>query len=154
MHCANAIPSTPNSCAPTTRRPRSTPTTTPASGRRSFEDYAKANRYNVLVESLMTSPDGVGGWLKDYRDAGYRTEAHVVAVNERSSLQGIAERYELQKLKSEDNVGRTVPRDVHNLAYDRVRDTFDRIETDKLLCGRTLNLVMEDTLTSFQRREP
>ena len=119
-----------------------------------LEDYAKANRYNVLVESLMTSPDGVGGWLKDYRDAGYRTEAHVVAVNERSSLQGIAERYELQKLKSEDNVGRTVPRDVHNLAYDRVRDTFDRIETDKLLCGRTLNLVMEDTLTSFQRREP
>jgi Ni2+-binding GTPase involved in maturation of urease and hydrogenase len=25
-----------------------------------LEDYAKANRYNVLLESLMTSPDGVG----------------------------------------------------------------------------------------------
>lgn len=97
-----------------------------------LEDYAKANRYNVLVESLMTSPDGVGGWLQDYREAGYRTEAHVVAVNERSSVQGIVQRYEGQKAESLDNVGRTVPRDVHNLAYDRVRDTFDRIETDKL----------------------
>ena len=114
-----------------------------------LEDYAKANRHNVLVESLMTSPDSVGGWLQDYRAAGYRTEAHVVAVNERSSLQGIVQRYEGQKLKSEDNVGRTVPRQVHDLAYDRVRDTFDRIETDKLLCERTLNLVMEDTFTSI-----
>ncbi len=102
----------------------------------------------------MTSPDSVGGWLQDYRAAGYHTEAHVVAVNKRSSLQSIVQRYEGQKLKSEDNVGRTVPRQVHDLAYDRVRDTFDRIETDKLLCERTLNLVMEDTSTSFQRREP
>jgi hypothetical protein len=97
-----------------------------------LEDYAKANRHNVLVESLMTSPDGVGGWLQDYREAGYRTEAHVVAVNERSSVQGIVQRYEGQKAESLDNVGRTVPRQVHDLAYDRVRDTFDRIETDKL----------------------
>ncbi len=97
-----------------------------------LEDYAKANRHNVLVESLMTSPDGVGGWLQDYRAVGYRTEAHVVAVNERSSLQGIVQRYEGQKAESLDNVGRTVPRQVHDLAYDRVRDTFDRIETDKL----------------------
>lgn len=96
-----------------------------------LEDYAKANRHNVLVESLMTSPDGVGGWLQDYRQAGYRTEAHVVAVNERSSVQGIVQRYEREKFRSEDNVGRTVPREVHNLAYDRVRDTFDRIETDQ-----------------------
>jgi hypothetical protein len=86
----------------------------------------------VLVESLMTSPDGVGGWLKDYRDAGYSTEAHVVAVNERTSLQGIAQRYEGQKFKSEDNTGRTVPRTVHDMAYDRVRDTFDKIEADRL----------------------
>jgi hypothetical protein len=119
-----------------------------------LEEYAKANRHNVLVESLMTSPDGVGGWLQDYRETGYRTEAHVVAVNESSSVQGIVQRYEEQKAESLDNVGRTVPRQVHDLAYDCVRDTFDRIETDKLLCERTLNLVMEDTFTSFQRREP
>ncbi|MDR1076669.1 MAG: zeta toxin family protein, partial [Xanthomonadaceae bacterium] len=98
-----------------------------------IEDYARTNRYNVLVESLMTSPDGVGPWLEDYRRAGYATEVRIVAVNERASLQGIVGRYEAQKARSgEANVGRTVPREVHDMAYSRVLDTVEKIETKKL----------------------
>jgi hypothetical protein len=41
----------------------------------------------VLVESLMMSPDGVGGWFRDDRDAVYTTEAHGATVNARIRLQ-------------------------------------------------------------------
>jgi Zeta toxin len=97
-----------------------------------IEDYAKSHRYNVLIESLMTSPDGANAWLQDYRQARYTTEVHIVAVNERSSRQGIVGRYEEQKLESIDNVGRTVPRQVHDAAYGDLLKTVEKVETEKL----------------------
>jgi len=94
------------------------------------EDHAKAHRYNVMIESLMASPDGMKPWFDDYRQRGYTTEVRVVAVNERSSWQGVVGRYEEQKARQ--GVGRTVPHDVHDMAYANVLRTVEAIEAEKL----------------------
>ncbi|MGH8079796.1 MAG: zeta toxin family protein, partial [Lysobacter sp.] len=90
------------------------------------ENYAQSHRYNVMVESLLASPDGMKEWFDDYRQQGYATEVRIVAVNERTSRQSVVERYEEQK--ADKGFGRTVPHDVHDMAYANVLKTVETIE--------------------------
>lgn len=60
---------------------------------RLLED-ARERRVNVVLETTMRQPDNVERIMTAFREAGYRTEARVVAINERESWQRVHLRYE------------------------------------------------------------
>lgn len=94
------------------------------------EVYAREQRYNVLLEGTMKTPQNTAQKLAEYKQDGYATEARVVATHERSSWQGVIARYESQK--AQDGSGRMTPKSVHDAAYTGVLKTVEKIETDKL----------------------
>lgn len=91
---------------------------------------AKAQRVNLIIEGTMRDSDKVAITMKNLRDAGYRIDARVLAVNSCLSEQGILHRYESQK--AERGVGRMTTPEAHWAAYDGMLLTLERIERDKL----------------------
>lgn len=94
------------------------------------ERYAREQRFNVLLEGTLKTPENAAAKLSEYRDAGYFVEARVIAVHERASWQGVVSRYETQKER--DGAGRMTPRSVHDAAVSGVLETVEKIETEKL----------------------
>jgi len=64
------------------------------------EAYARAHRYNVLLEGTLKTPESTLQRLGEYREAGYTTEVRIVATDQRLSWQNVIGRYERQKLDS------------------------------------------------------
>lgn len=94
------------------------------------EAFARQQRFNVLLEGTMKTPENTAAKLAEYREAGYFVEARVIAVAERVSWQGVIGRYEQQK--ADAGVGRMTPREVHDQAAKGVVKTVELIERDKL----------------------
>lgn len=121
------------------------------------EVYARAQGYNVLLEGTMKTPENTAQKLAEYKDAGYATEARVVATHERSSWQGVIARYESQK--ANDGVGRMTPKPVHDAAYNGVLNTVERIEKDRLadrvgVYARDGKPVYQNSLQDGQWKQP
>lgn len=93
-------------------------------------EHAKANRYHLVIEGTMRSPDTVARTLTGLRDAGYETHARALAVAERVSWQGVVERYEAQR--ADRGSGRMTAPHSHTAAYEGVPATLERIERDRL----------------------
>lgn len=100
---------------------------------------AARRRVNVLVEGTMRDPETVVRTLREFREAGFRTEARVVAVNPELSRLGILQRYASQK--ESRGVGRMTTNQAHDDAVRGVPLTLDRIQNERLA----------DTLTIYRR---
>lgn len=94
------------------------------------ERFAREQKFNVLIEGTLKTPDNAAAKLADYREAGYFVEARVIAVHERTSWQGVVGRYEQQK--EDAGVGRMTPKPVHDAAVAGVLASVEKIETEKL----------------------
>ncbi|MFH0134863.1 zeta toxin family protein [Variovorax sp. VaC1] len=95
------------------------------------ERFAREERYNVLLEGTMKTPENAAAKFAEYKEAGYFIEARVIAVHERASWQGVLGRYEQQK--ADAGVGRMTPKDVHDAAVSGVLRTVEKIETEQLV---------------------
>lgn len=93
-------------------------------------DHAVANRYNIIVEGTMRSPDVVRQTLDKFREAGYEIHAKAIAVRREASELSIQMRYETQRV--ERGFGRMTTQEAHNAAYDGVPKSLEQIEQDKL----------------------
>jgi predicted ABC-type ATPase len=95
------------------------------------ERFARDQRYNVLLEGTLKTPDNAAAKLAEYRQAGYFIEARIIAVHERSSWQGVVSRYEQQR--ADAGAGRMTPKPVHDAAVRGILITIEKIETEKLV---------------------
>jgi hypothetical protein len=95
------------------------------------ERFAREQRFNVLLEATLKTPDNAAAKLAEYRQAGYFIEARVIAVHERSSWQGVVGRYEQQR--ADAGVGRMTPKPVHDAAVRGVLITVEKMEAEKLV---------------------
>src|SRR3546814_19101992 len=75
---------------------------------------AVQRRVNVLVEGTMRNPDVVAKTLRDFRGAGFETDARALAVSPELSSLGILQRYAAQK--ESRGVGRMTPSEAHQAA--------------------------------------
>ncbi len=93
--------------------------------------YAKSIPCHIILESTMRVSNTVKSTLQSLRAANYCTEAHILAVNERLSWQGVLQRYEHQRL--DRGTGRMTPLGFHQTAYNGMMDTLQKIEQEKLV---------------------
>lgn len=99
---------------------------------RLLED-ARERRVNVVLETTMRQPDNVERIMTAFREAGYRTEARVVAVNERESWQRVHLRYEA--MIAAGAAPRFTLKAVHDAAAVGMITSLERIE-EKALADR------------------
>lgn len=92
--------------------------------------YAKEIKCNLVIEGTMRIPEKVAETMKSLREAGYKIEARVLAVNERLSWQGVLQRYENQH--ADRGFGRMTTPDAHQAGYNGMLNTLELIETEKL----------------------
>lgn len=100
---------------------------------------AAHRRVNVLVEGTMRNPETVAATLRQFREAGFRTDARALAVSPEMSSLGILQRYAAQK--ESRGVGRMTTTEAHQNALRGMLDTLDRIQDQRLA----------DSLTIFRR---
>jgi len=91
---------------------------------------AALRRVNVLVEGTMRSPDVVAKTLRDFREAGFQTDARALAVSPEMSSLGILQRYAAQK--ESRGVGRMTTAAAHQAAVTGMLATLDRIQDERL----------------------
>lgn len=79
----------------------------------------------------MRSPETVARTVEQFREAGFRVEARVLAVPERLSWQGVLQRYEEQRAAK--GTGRMSPEDMHAAAVRGVPQSLDRLQDQYLV---------------------
>lgn len=98
--------------------------------------YAKAERFNVIIEGTMRDPNVVAGTAKSLRDAGYKIDARALAVPYHLSELGIMQRYEAQK--ADRGAGRMTAPEAHQAAYAGMLTSLNRIERERLVDRLTI----------------
>lgn len=94
------------------------------------KDAAIQNRYNVVMEGTMKTPDNAMSVISEFKEKGYDVTVRVVAVNELESRQGIFTRYEEQML-DKDVIPRFTPVKYHDDACPGVLKSIERIDQEK-----------------------
>lgn len=97
-------------------------------------EEARNRRISVVLETTMRQPDNVERIMRAFQEAGYRTEARVVAVSERESWQGVHLRYEATLAAG--GSARFTVKAVHDAAAVGMLASLERIE-DQGLADRT-----------------
>jgi Zeta toxin len=107
---------------------------------------AQARRLNLIVEGTMRRPEVVENTLQALRDAGYRTEARVLAVPPELSWLGVLQRYEAQR--EDRGYGRMTLRAAHDAAVEGLPRSVESIESkglaDRLLVLRRGDQVLHE----------
>lgn len=84
---------------------------------------------NLIFETSMRQPDAVLKLAERLRGSGYEVGAVVLAVDKDLSRQATLTRYDVAR--SVGDVPRFVPAALHDGAYDRLRDTVSRLESER-----------------------
>lgn len=97
---------------------------------------AIAARRNLVVDGTMRDPDNLAKLCCKLRDAGYKIDARVMAVNALVSRLSIHERYERQV--QANGFGRWSNRDKHDAAFAGVPLTVEKLEAEQLVDRMTV----------------
>lgn len=92
--------------------------------------YAKTLKFNLIIEGTMRVKKKVSETMVSLKNFNYVIEAHVLAVNEKLSWQGILQRYENQR--ADRGFGRMTTAESHQESYKNLPDTLDYIEKNNL----------------------
>lgn len=112
---------------------------------------ARERRLNLIIEGTMRRPEVVEATLGGLRDAGYRTEARVLAIPPELSWLGVLQRYEAQR--QDRGYGRMTERSSHDAAVEGLPRSVALIE-DKGLADRLLVLRRGDQVLFQNEWQP
>ena len=120
-------------------------------------DLARTLRVPVAVEGTMRNAEKVAQTLQLFRQAQYLTEARALAVPFEQSWLGVMLRYEKQRNTS--GYGRMTTPEAHQVAYDAIPATLDRIERDRSadiisVYGRDDQLLYRNDTSTGSRSAP
>lgn len=97
-------------------------------------EYLKAEclrlRCNFIIEGTMRTYAVIERTAKEVKQAGFRCEAHALAVHRNDSLLGVFQRFEGDKQRT--GVGRFSPIDVHDEAYRQIPLNLAKADQQKL----------------------
>jgi len=113
---------------------------------------AAQRRVNVLVEGTMRNPETVVATLRQFRDAGFRTDARALAVSPEMSSLGILQRYAAQK--ESRGIGRMTTTEAHQNALHGMLDTLDRLQDGRLADKLTIYRRGGEVIHSCDLSEP
>ena len=97
-------------------------------------EYLKAEclrlRCNFIIEGTMRTYAVIERTAHEIKQAGFRCEAHALAVHRQDSLLGVFQRFEADKQRT--GVGRFSPIDVHDEAYRQIPLNLAKADAEKL----------------------
>lgn len=97
-------------------------------------EYLKAEclrlRRNFIIEGTMRSYNVIERTAREVKKAGFRCEAHALAISRQDSLLGIFLRFERDKQRT--GVGRFSPIEVHDEAYRQIPLNLAKASTEQL----------------------
>lgn len=88
-------------------------------------------RHDFIIEGTMRSFDVIAQTAQSVKQAGFRCEAHVLAVHRQDSLLGIFLRFERDKQRT--GIGRFSPISVHDEAYHQIPLNLNKAFREKLV---------------------
>ena len=98
-------------------------------------EYLKAEclrlRCNFIIEGTMRSYSVIERTANEVRQAGFRCEAHPLAVSRHDSLLGVFQRFESDKQRT--GIGRFSPIDVHEEAYQEIPLNLNKAYQERLV---------------------
>jgi UDP-N-acetylglucosamine kinase len=94
------------------------------------EAYARAQRFDVVMESAMRDPRDFEEPARRFRADGYQVEVVIVAVHESLSRLGALDRY-LQQVHDSGR-GRIIDPQIHDACYRGVLRSADAIDAERL----------------------
>lgn len=109
-------------------------------------EYLKAEclrlRCNFIIEGTMRTYAIIERTAHEIKQAGFRCEAHALAIHRQDSLLGVFQRFEGDKQRT--GVGRFSPIDVHDEAYRQIPVNLTKAQAEKLfdrivVCTRQLD---------------
>ncbi|WP_338910290.1 zeta toxin family protein [Mycetohabitans rhizoxinica] len=92
---------------------------------------AAENRRNLVIDDTMRSPESICDLTRRLKDAGYKIEARVMAVNAKTSFARARLRFEEQV--AERGTGRFVNEEQHDNAYTGIVESVRALEHEKLV---------------------
>lgn len=97
-------------------------------------EYLKAEclrlRCNFIIEGTMRTYAVIKRTAREIKQAGFRCEAHALAVHRQDSLLGVYQRFEADKQRT--GVGRFSPIAVHDEAYRQIPFNLVKADAEKL----------------------
>ncbi|WP_246859628.1 zeta toxin family protein [Spirosoma sp. KCTC 42546] len=97
-------------------------------------EYLKAEclrlRCNFIIEGTMRTYAVIERTAQEIKQAGFRCEAHALAIHRQDSLLGVFQRFESDKQRT--GVGRFSPIAVHDEAYRQIPLNLAKAEDEKL----------------------
>lgn len=82
-------------------------------------------KYNMIIESTMSSP-GTALWVYDtLSPKGYKIEAQIMAVSKELSWKGVVDRYNKELANSK--TARMVPKEFHDLVVENLPNSADAV---------------------------
>jgi hypothetical protein len=111
----------------------------------------------MVVEGVFKDSAGLASVIESLKASGYEVTIRLVAVHERHSLLGISSRYEQEKIVRWH--GRYVPVDYHNECYQRILQTIDLLESQRLvdrleIYNRNGDLLYSNLVTNGEWKDP
>ncbi|WP_338861697.1 zeta toxin family protein [Mycetohabitans rhizoxinica] len=92
---------------------------------------AAENRRNLVIDDTMRSPESIRDLTRRLKDAGYKIEARVMAVNAKTSFARARLRFEEQV--AERGTGCFVNEEQHDNAYTDIVESVRALEHKKLV---------------------
>jgi hypothetical protein len=90
---------------------------------------AAENRRNLVIDGTMRSPESIRDLTRRLKDAGYKIEARVMAVNAKTSFARARLRFEEQV--AERGTGRFVNEEQHDNAYTGIVESVRALEQER-----------------------
>ncbi len=99
--------------------------------------YAREHGFNVILDGNTSNPISAAERIREFREAGYRVEADVVAGPRSRSRRQVLSRYLNQRER--EGFGRYVSESKHDSTYDGVLAAIAAIEKGRLVDRLTVN---------------
>ncbi len=87
-----------------------------------LQHHCITNSFNYILETTLRDGNAINNTIKTIKDAGFKTRLDALAVNEKLSLLGIELRFE--KMLAEEDSGRMVTKEAHDLRYKAIPDAL------------------------------
>jgi predicted kinase len=97
----------------------------------SLRKHAIEQRFNIVVDGTLKTPEKAEALVQELIDAGYEIEIVALCVDPDTSFQSVNERYE--KEKAANGSGRFVPKEVHDAAVTGMVQSVQALEKQGLV---------------------
>lgn len=90
-----------------------------------LQKYCRINKYNYVLETTLQSGQGINKTIQAIKDAGFKVQLDILAVNDKVSYLGTELRFEI--MMKEEGSARFVGKQAHDVRYNAIPGALSAI---------------------------